>query len=159
MKAFRELLEQSELSKQQQRLCVGVLGRHLKGKPRGYGLQLWEKLRSLVCRLRVPKWVRRAQDLARWFMGLIKALFRRKRWKRPSRQRFRDYNEYLWERVKREKERVMRMRAAYEPTVEERWKRWRREREAERAWRAKQAELARERLRAGRTESYARPAG
>ncbi len=84
MKAFRVLLEQSELSRSQQRLCTGVLGRHLKGTSRTYGLKLYEKLRSVLGNLRVAEWVRTVQDLCRWFMGLLKALFKPK----PKPKRF-----------------------------------------------------------------------
>jgi len=74
MKAYRELIEQSNLSEPQQRLCTAVLGRYLKGKPREYALKLYEKLKGFVNRLKLPKWVRTAQDLARWFIGVVRWL-------------------------------------------------------------------------------------
>jgi len=124
LKSFRELLEQSRLSKSQQRLCVGVLGRHLKGKRREYGLKVYEKLKAMVGKLRSPEWIKRVQDLCRWFMGLLKSLFKSKL--KPERKRFGDYNEYLWELARREKERVMAKRAPYEKTWEQRLEEWRR---------------------------------
>jgi hypothetical protein len=145
LKSFRELLEQSRLSKSQQRLCVGVLGRHLKGKRREYGLKVYEKLKAMVGKLRAPEWVKRVQDLCRWFMGLLKSLFKSKL--KPERKRFGDYNEYLWELARQEKERVMAKRAPYEKTWEQRLEEWRRQQEAEQAWHARQVELARKRLR------------
>lgn len=150
MKAFRMLLEQSELTKSQQRLCAGVLGRHLKGKSRAYALKLYEKLRSVLGKLRVAEWVRTVQDLCRWFMGLIKVLLKPK----PMRKQFKDYNEYLWEHVKREKERVMARRRDHEKTWEEKYAEWLREREAERAWRKKQYELGGQRLRSQLTGHF-----
>lgn len=152
MKSFRELLRSSRLSKQQQRCAAQVLGRHLKGKTRTYGLRLYDKLRSLVTRIKAPGWVRGLQELYRWFMGLLQGLFKGKSGGKPKgkskgKKRYRDYNEYLWELHRREVKRVMAKRAQAEPTVEELWAQWHQEQEAERAWRAKRAELARQELR------------
>ena len=74
MKAFRKLMEDSELAKREQRLCVAVIGRHLKGKSREYGLKVYYALQTRIHRLKKPKWVKTLQDLAKWLMGLIRWL-------------------------------------------------------------------------------------
>lgn len=143
MKAFREVLQRSRLAQCQQRLCVGVLGRHLKGKPRSYALQLFEKLRRVAPKLQAPGWVSSVVELCRWFMGLLKHLFR----PRPRRRRFRDSNEYLQHLHEREVERVMLKRAEYErQSWAERLQEWARQQLQELAWRRKQAELVRQRF-------------
>lgn len=157
MKSFRELLQNSRLSKQQQRCAAQVLGRHLKGRTRAYGLKLYERLRSLVARIKAPGWIRSLQELYRWFMGLLKGLFKCKsggklKAKSKGKKRCKDYNDYLWQLHRQEVERVMAKRAQVEPTAEELWAQWRQEQEAERAWRVKRAELVRQELRRRRAE-------
>ena len=148
MKAFREALGNSQLPKRYLRTCVGVLGRHLKGKTRSYTLRLFEKLRGLAYKLKVPDWVGSLVELCRWFMGVLKSILKSK--PRPRRRRFRDYNEYLRYLHEREVEQVMLKRAEYEgqQSWAERVQEWARQQLQELAWRRKQAELAREQCRA-----------
>jgi hypothetical protein len=149
MKAFREALGNSTLPKGYLRICTGVLGRHLKGKTRAYALKLFERLRELAHKLRVPEWVKSIGGLCRWFMGLLQGLFKPK--PKPKRRRFKDYNEYLWHLHEQEVERVRLKRAEYrqqEPTIAEKWREWARKQMEERAWRKRQAELIRGRCTA-----------
>ncbi len=149
MKAFRETLDGSQLPTRYRRVCTALVGRHLKGKTRAYALKLFEKLRGLVRKLRVPEWVQSVGDLCRWFMGWLKNLFTPK--PKPKRRRFRDYNEYLWHLHEREVERVRRKRAEYESrelSVAERWREWAEKQRAELVWSLKQAERARQLLQA-----------
>ena len=142
LKSFRELLEQSKLSKGQQQLCTCVLGRHLKGKARDYGLRLYVRLLARIWQVRPPGWVKSVQALCRWFMGVLKGLFNPRQ--QLKRRRFRDYNEYLAGMHRQELERVMTRRGERPESAEEAWERWHREQEAERAWIRKRAELARQ---------------
>ncbi len=77
-----------------------------------YARRLYHRLWDVCDKLRLPLWVRRAQDLCRWFMGVLKGLFKPR--PQPKRRRFRDYNECLVELWRREVERVMAKRAPYE---------------------------------------------
>lgn len=149
MKAFREALGNSKLPKGYLRACTGVVGRHLKGRTRAYALRLFEKLRGVAHKLKVPGWVSSVVDLCRWFMGLLKSLLSKPK-PRPRRKRFRDYNEYLQYLHEREVEQVRLKRAEYEERQSwaERVREWARQQLQELAWRKKQAELARQRLSA-----------
>lgn len=145
MKAFRQALESSRLPRSYLRACTGVLGRHLKGKSRSYALKLFEELRELAHKLKVPEWVKSVVDLCRWFMGVLKSLCKPK--PRLRRRRFRDYNEYLRYLHEQEVERVRAKRAEYEErSWAERVQEWARQQLEELAWHKKQAELVRQRL-------------
>lgn len=147
MRAFRETLGNSQLPGRYLRTCVGVLGRHLKSKPRSYALRLFEKLQKLAHKLKVPGWVKSLVELCRWFMGLLKSLLKPK--PRLRRKRFRDYNEYLRYLHEREVEQVRLKRAEYEgqQSWAERVQEWAQQQLQELAWIKKQAELAREHCR------------
>ncbi len=149
MKAFRETLGNSTLPKGYLRICTALVGRHLKGKTCTYALKLFEKLRGLAHKLRVPGWVKSLGELCRWFMGLLKGLFKAK--PRRKRRRFVDTNEYLWWLHSLEVERARLKRAEYEAegrSVGEVWRDWAARQRQEMEWQRKQADLAREQLRA-----------
>lgn len=152
LRAHRLLLGQSLLSKAQQRLAACMIGKYLKGKTRNFALQVYGKLKAIISRLKPPEWVKSFQELCRWFMGVLRGLFKPK--PKPKRKRFEDYNEYLWHLHQQEVERVMRKRVEYQPeerSVAERWADWAKKRLEELAWRKKQAELARQAVRAAST--------
>lgn len=73
LKAFRLLLSHSWLMPSEQRLCLGVLGRHVKNRSIEYARQLYHKLAARLHMLDVPNWVRTIQDLSRWWMGVLKS--------------------------------------------------------------------------------------
>jgi len=143
MIAFRTTLEVSSLAPGQRRLCMGVLGRFLKNKSRETGLKLYERLNQVVRELRAPQWARTAQELCRWFWGLIKSLFK------PVQQRGRkfDFNEYQWELMAREKDRVRKRRGDGGLSAEESWGRWIAEQDSNQVWVKNRADLARQKLR------------
>jgi hypothetical protein len=124
MKSFRGLLVQSQLGKTEQRLCMGVLGRKLKGKERAFGLKLYGRLQEIVRNLHLPVWARAAKSICAWFMGLLKELGQSK--ERHLKIKFEDLNELLWELARQEKERVMKKRAPFEKSWEERLEEWKR---------------------------------
>lgn len=124
MSSFRSLLKQSRLGKTEQRLCMGVLGRKLKGKERAFGLKLYGRLQEVVKDLHLPVWARVAKSICAWFMGLLKELSQSK--ERPPKIKCEDLNELLWELARQEKERIMKKRAPFEKSWEERLEEWKR---------------------------------
>lgn len=74
LKAFRELLEHSWLLPSEQKLCLGVLGRHLKPRTVEYARELYNTLAAQIHKLDAPNWVMTIHDLCRWFMGILKSL-------------------------------------------------------------------------------------
>jgi len=106
MKANRELLEVSPLAKKHARECANVLGRHIKGKTRGYARKVYERLREMLKHLKLPTWAVDTTKICGWFMVVLKNLFKPK----PKRKRYADYNEYLKAMIEKEREEVLRKR-------------------------------------------------
>jgi len=74
MRAFRLLVEESRLEKPQKRVFTQMIGSHLKGKTAEYAKRLYEELKSYTSKIRVRKWVKTLEDLAKWGMGLLRWL-------------------------------------------------------------------------------------
>jgi hypothetical protein len=71
MKVFRELLQRSWLLPYEQKICGAVLGRYIKSKSLNFSRLLYENLAKIIHKLDAPNWVRRINDLCKWFMGVL----------------------------------------------------------------------------------------
>lgn len=155
MRAFRKILGDSKIPKRSQRLCIGVIGRAIKGKRREEGLVLYHALEKHVKGLATPAWAKSAPQICRWFWSVLNKLWAgsyqaeqpaKPRVRKPKHQ-FVDWNEWQWNQVSKEKDLVLRRRQRVERTWEDDVAHWLDEQKSESEFIKRRADLARMKLR------------
>lgn len=162
MRVFRELLQSSQIPKRTQRLCIGVIGRAIKGKRRDVGFVLYHALAKHVKGLATPDWAKTAPQICRWFWSVLNKLLagsfsseqaKEARYsKTHPKRKIEDWNEWQWNEVSKEKDRVLKRRRHYERTWEDELAHWLEEQSSEAEFVQRRADLARMKLREQRHE-------